>query len=265
MTTLEFSPIQDDNEVPKSIGKIYPSGLFKLLESPEKFRQPIDRTDDMDFGTVVDAMLLPNGEPSPFIEIPAEVLSKSGARSGGAWEAFKAAHAGKILLKSAEVQRAKQVCEAVMSVPIIREHLEATGNQFQARRKAHVTSEQGEYTYSAVMSAKLDVLNPNFVIDLKVHGREDLNKFLRSAEFDMGYHLQGAAYQYLQALQDGEELPVYLVVVESDGLMRADMVEITPSRLELGHKLFMRATEDWFRRTVTGDWHRETYNRIVKW
>ncbi len=263
--SLEFSAIENDEAAGKVLGKIHPSGLYKLLQSPEEYRLPFEASDAMDFGTIVDSMLLPSGEPAPFLEIPKEVLSASGSRAGGAWKAFEAANKHKILVKSDTIDRARRVCEAVRAVPIIREKLEAAGNQFQSRLKAKVTCEVEGQEYAAIMSAKLDILNPNFIIDLKVHGKGELNKWLKSAEWDFGYHVQGAAYQYLRALQDGEELPVYFIVVEDDGLMRAELVEITPFRMEVGMNLFRRATQDWFRRTVTGDWNRETYNRVVKW
>jgi len=263
--SLEFSAIENDEAAGKVLGKIYPSGLYKLLQSPEEYRAPFETTESMEFGTVVDAMLLPSNEPSPFIEAPREVLNATGGRSGGKWESFKAQHAEKIIMTPAKIAKARLVCEAVRSVPAIREKLEAAGNQFQSRLKAKVTCEVEGQEYAAIMSAKLDILNPNFIIDLKVHGKAEISKWLKSAEWDFGYHVQAAAYQYLRALQDGEELPVYFIVVEDDGLMRAELVEVTPSRMEVGMNLFQRATKDWFRRTVTGDWNRETYNRVVKW
>ncbi len=87
-----------------------------------------EASDPMKLGTVAhSAILEPHIIERVCLEIPAEVLSKSGSKAGKAWKDFEAEHADRILLKADQLVHVRGMFEAVYRNPMARRLLEADG------------------------------------------------------------------------------------------------------------------------------------------
>jgi hypothetical protein len=100
------------------------SVLKEAARSPRKFEayrngsMTFEATDAMDFGSLVDSMLLTPSEVGElFVEIPDSVLTSNGAQRGKAWDSFAEANEGKVLMRPSEFERAHIIVEKVKQHP----------------------------------------------------------------------------------------------------------------------------------------------------
>ncbi len=89
---------------------------------------PEKRTTALDIGTVAHAAILePHIIDDVCLEIPSDVLSKSGAKSGKAWKDFQTENAERILLHAREIKQVRDMQAAVYANPACRKLLECDG------------------------------------------------------------------------------------------------------------------------------------------
>lgn len=171
------------------------SMLEVFIEDPELFEgrfitgeYPEEQKACYDFGTLVHDAVLQGGTQCVIVEIPRDVLSKSGSKAGFAWEQFEAEHSapGKYLLKSQDIQPIRKCFDAIMRHPKARAILEFNGEYERPIRWTH--RETG-----LELRSMLDKLTPVFVGDLKTTTCTNARQFARRA-YDLGYFRQAAMY-----------------------------------------------------------------------
>lgn len=143
-----------------------------------------------DFGSAVhDLCLL--GSDAGITRIPDAALSKSGARSGRAWEAFAAEHSGGILLKQHEYDAAQRCVDAIQQDEAARYFLGKPGVAEHAFRYADDLLE-------LLLRCKVDRLVESadgiVAVDLKTSSGSRASQFVRQV-VNYSYHTQEAFYR----------------------------------------------------------------------
>jgi len=171
------------------------SQLKVFAESPRLYEatfitKTIERkpSSAMETGTAIHMMLLePHVAMTELVRIPPDVLSKSGAKSGKAWDEFEAEHSGKVLLKHREYVHVNNTCEAVRCHPI-------AGKLMAADGECEVPI---SWEWEGVpMRSKLDkICDREMVIDLKTTADCGDRSFAKTVA-DQLYHLQAVMYLY---------------------------------------------------------------------
>jgi len=181
------------------------STLKHLDKSPLHYKhhleQPPDDTASMMGGRAAHTAIL---EPDRF---PLDYAVFTGPRrQGGDWEAFKAAHPGRTILKAAEYQEALAIRDAV------RGHKVADRILSGGEPERTITWDDPETGIPC--KGRVDYLRPDGFVDLKTSANLDERRFQNTAH-DLGYHMQIAFYcRGLKAL--GMEAPkVWIVAVEA--------------------------------------------------
>lgn len=118
---------------------------------------PFKSTPSTDFGSMVDAWLL---ERERCVEIPSDVLSKSGSKAGNAWKAFRDEHAGDILMKSADVR----ICERIEAN--IRQHYDA-GNLLMGKGDSQKSLFWRDTTTGLECKCRFDFVPTDVLVDVK--------------------------------------------------------------------------------------------------
>jgi hypothetical protein len=141
----------------------------------------------MMLGTVIHDAVLCGGDGN-VVMIPESVLTANGQRRGKAWEAFRAQHADRVLLRPRDAAIVAEVREACYRHPTARRLLEFDGGG----RSEHVLHWTHDET-GTPCRGRADRLTPAFIADLKTTSLADLDAFGRKA-YDFGYHRQAAFY-----------------------------------------------------------------------
>lgn len=192
------------------------SRLEDFIEDPALFegryitkRYPARESAAYEFGTLVHDALLQGGTSCVIVEIPADVLSSSGARSGSAWKQFAAEHAGKYLLKSHEIPPIREAVDAVWAHPKARAILDFKGgfNEYAIRW----TDEETDIRCRAL----LDRFTPVFVGDLKTTVSTNKRQFAAQA-YKCGYFRQAAMYLDAAHALTGNVLGFVFIAVRKD-------------------------------------------------
>lgn len=182
-----------------SIQRVSNSGLSAFRRSPAHFWQwwkeietgvTEQETPSQRFGSAVHVAVL---EPEKFDALYAIRPDVNGRTKEGkaVLEAFEAKNRGKTIITATEHEAVIQCRDAVRSNPVFRNLVAA---EAEMEKEIYWTdSETG-----LEMKAKLDLVTPEIVIDLKTTTDADPASFPRSAS-NYGYHRQAALY--LEALQ----------------------------------------------------------------
>ena len=260
------------------------SRLKKLLKSPEEFDMEFNQgtlvrkaTDPMDFGSALHEDLLLEAVERSWVVIPPEALSKpkkageDGARIGKAWDAFKAAHPGRLLLKSGDVERIAGCVAGIKQNPIARDLLfgdrDGKASLYRVRTEVTLTAtvsmtHHGEFL-SETFRGRLDYLRPRVVVDLKSTGEADIEQ-LPYRFRDLGYDMQAAAYQTLAGLLDQVARDVHFVVVETKPPYRCDVWEAKPRTIDEGRQKLEHAIMDYLVRRNEGNWVRGYCGQLLQ-
>jgi hypothetical protein len=239
--------------------EISASMVKSLLEAPELFhwehilKRRRESTSSMDFGTAVhEDQLLAVWEQS-WIEIPKEVLTSNGARRGAAWEAFKAEHKNKILLKAEQVEKLKYIREAIAGNPIAVDLLADD----TALNEVSITAD-APFRGGGVqpVRGRIDRLGKKIVDFKTISGLDD--RIIQYRPQDHRWDVQAVMYQLLvQAIRGGELCDVHFIVVETTVPYRCEVFTPSHSSLAAAAILLQDAIEEIVERTKTGNWHRE--------
>lgn len=188
------------------------SMLEKFIEDPQWYQglfvtKDIARqeTTPLSFGSLVEAYLL---EPENVVEIPAEVLSKSGSKAGNAWKDFDAENAGKQLVKQDQMSILRRI---QMNV---NEHRMARKALLEGDREIQQSYRWTDEKTGLLLRCRLDVGKPKVIVDLKTAASIKPLDFVR-ASLRFGYHRQAQMYREGVAALTGETLPFVFVVVKN--------------------------------------------------
>jgi len=258
------------------------SRLKKLIESPEAFDLEFNQgkmasktTDSMDFGSVLHEDVLLEAVERDWLVIPASALAKpkspgaDGARIGKAWEDFKAANPGRLMIKAGDVARIEGCIAGIKANKRAAELLYAgrdKTNAYRVRTEVTITATvsmtyEGELLWDT-FRGRLDYIWPRIVVDLKSTGEADIEQ-LPYRMRDLGYDMQAAAYQTLAGLLDGVSRSVQFVVVETKPPYRCDVWEPKPRTLDEGRQKLERGIMNYLVRKAKGNWIRDYCGQLL--
>lgn len=135
------------------------------------------------------------------------VIFEGERRAGKEWERFKELHWRSTILKADEYKRACAIADAVRGCELLGPYL--AGGKFE-----HVVRWTDEKTGLAC-KARLDMLSPLAVLDLKTSKDAVEPRLFASASWSLGYFHQLAFYQRGARAVTGVELPAVIIAVES--------------------------------------------------
>ena len=230
------------------------SALKHLRHSPQMFIHRLENPDSspaMQFGTLAHLLTL---EPSRSDEVvPWTKRSETGAmspRRGKDWEAFKAEHAGKLIVTLDEMNDAEDLARAVRSDPVAAKYLAKGEAEVSfswqwpvGRCKARadwVTSVAGRLTLVGLKTAR------------------DCRPFqFGAAAARLGYHLQWAWYQDGWREAHGTDTAPRMVeiVVESEAPHSVIVYTIPDDVLEQGRGEYQDLLIQYQECQRSGDWH----------
>lgn len=220
-------------------------------------------TEAMDFGNAVHTALL---EPDKFAELVAVSPEVDRRRTEGKqrYEAFLAESAGKIVVTQQQYDQLTRMVKAVLAEPAAAALLARPGKVEQAMRwRCPVTGIKLRCKYDKL-------LDDGPVIDIKTALEVAEEDFARQA-YNLGYHRQAAFYQggamALDRLEGGFsgalERPFYFVVIGKGIVPEVVVYEPDAEMLRLGDRQNIRDLQRLRDCTDFGQWHAETYGRIV--
>lgn len=246
------------------------SKLSEFIESPELFHgryvtkkiPPKETTAAMEFGTLFhDAVLL--GIENAAIEIPDEVLSKSGSKAGAGWKAFCEHYAdlNKPMLKREEFAALKNMVDAVMSNPLGERLLNRAGS----------IVEQSIFwtdpTTGLNMRARLDHRSPydKLISDLKT--TVDISRRgIASTMYDFGYYRQAATYKIAAHAYTGDPYDFAFCFAEKTPPHRVRWYELDPRPERALTKAYEDVRDGLDRLAVcyeTNNWREFGYDQIL--
>lgn len=242
------------------------------INSPEEYYRravlgvPYKATDAMEFGTMVHEDQLVGVWERSWVLIPKEVLSSNGARRGKAWEAFRDANAGKVLVKEEQVKQAEQIREAIAANKTARWLLESKAEAIsEISLVGSVDLSAGLYPEEESLGyrGRLDLLFPGRIVDLKTCS--DLSpKVMQYRPFDHGWDLAAFSYSGLVEGLTGTAPPVDFIVVETSEPFRVEVYSPSQRTLDAAGARWWDAVVA-IRKAIQTDWfHRPDYpDRII--
>ena len=244
---LSFSQLKVFAESPRLYEATF---LTKTIE-----RKP---SSAMELGTAIHMMLLePHVAMTELVRIPPDVLSKSGAKSGKAWDEFEAEHSGKVLLKHREYVAINNTCEAVRNHAIAGPLMAAFGDYELPIN----------WTFNDLpMRSKLDKLcNSGIVIDVKTTQDCSERAFSRTVA-DQLYHLQGVMYCQAASQYPGtlcNEFHFVWIAVEPEPPYRVRCYRLGREAESIAFGMLDRLTNQFKECQSTGVWADRDEDRLI--
>lgn len=166
--------------------------LTELSRSPKHLQYYLknqkEQTEAMKFGTLVHSLTLtPDRVNTEYLFIPEDINGRTneGKRMIANLE-LTAIHQNKMMVKGSDLERAKEVANAILSDPIAKEYLAAGKKELSA----YVEDETG-----IQLKARIDAVpdNSNMLVDIKT--TEDASKWaFKKSIVSYKYYLQAAFY-----------------------------------------------------------------------
>jgi hypothetical protein len=192
----------------------------------------------MEMGTAIHEELLLESWLHSYVEIPASVLSSSGSKAGNAWKEFKAANAGRVLLKSAEIDSLLTVMAAIGEHELASSLLEPQEGDFSeitiaAEAPILITTEDGVEESTLPVRSRLDFLSPKRgrIVDLKTAG-DMSDRAMRYKAVDAGWPIQAQFYRKMCHALFGQWFDVDFVVAETKEPYRVEVWTPSAETLE---------------------------------
>lgn len=211
---------------------------------------PFKPTPSTVFGSMVDAWLL---ERERCVEIPPEVLSKSGSRAGGAWKEFKADHDGDILMKASDVR----ICERIEAN--IREHRDAAGLLLTGGKTQYSIFWTDKET-GLECKCRPDIIPAVVVADLKTARSTTARDFANQCEA-LRYHWQDSHYSTGWRELTDEDRPFVFVVVRNAEPYDVATFTLSNEWVERGDREIRETLRDIADRKESGVWLPPGYGR----
>ena len=232
------------------------SRVKTFIESPRKyFRENIlglsrKVTDSMQVGTAIHEEVLLDAWLHSYVEIPEEVLSKSGSKAGTAWKEFQAANAGRVLLKSAEIDSMLTVMASIGNHSLASSLLEVQDGDFSeitftADAEVLMTTEAGLEATVLPVRSRLDFVSPSRdrIVDLKTTG--DLSeRAMRYKGIDSGWDIQAQFYRKMCKAFFGRWFDVDFVVAETKEPYRVEVWSPSVESLKLADERINEVLQD---------------------
>lgn len=196
-------------------------------------------TSAMELGTAVHEELLLEAWQRSYVVIPQEVLTSNNARRGNAWDAFKKANQGRVLLKADEVQDIEMMLFAVSSHPLASQLLDPEGLKLTeisitAEANTIVNTELGILPQKVEVRSRIDFLS-NRLADIKTTGDLSPNA-MRYRPRDGGWAIQAQFYRNMVHALRGEWYEFDFIVVENKEPFRVEVWTPTEDALAKAQK-----------------------------
>lgn len=261
-TTLNIS----NDEYHRDTKRISNSMLSVFLESPPRFHAMyIAKTlkgesgDQFTIGSAAHDILLEGGDK--VIEIPPEVLSIDGKRSGGNWKMWSSLNADKIQLKRDDYRQVMAMVESVRNRKSAAEILSWEGS-----REETVTWHDEETGFDLRCRMDIRTQNPHtkkiIVADLKTTQSVQLSAFAANA-YRYGYHRQAAFYEMGVEALLGERPEFFFIAVEKSPPYVCRVVEFSEAFMERGRRSVRQGLKALALRYALNDWDVEGGDLIV--
>ncbi len=178
-------------------------------------------TPAMLLGTAVHAIVLGERPGKPVLVYPGK------ARSGKAWEAFEAEHAGAEIVTAAEWSKAEEIAASVKSSPVARAYLDG------ARFEVPLAWDEDGLKCN---TSGVDILPPGLLGDLKTTATTELDALMRQC-FRFSYHCQLAFYRR-GARANGIDVSkgLFLLCVETRAPFEVVALELSEDLIDLGDR-----------------------------
>lgn len=206
------------------------STLLKMRRSPKHFRHallnPSPDTPALSFGKALHSLLL---EPE---RVEQDVAVWSGTRRGKAWDAFSAANADRLIVKSDEWDQAHTMAQAIRAHDVARFYLEQDG-------EAESSITWNDEATGRALKGRIDWLCGEAIVDLKT--TRDPSQFLFGRDAARyGYHIRAAWYQDGIAALTGTWRPYVLIAAEKDPPHDVVCYRVPPEALRAGRNEYRR-------------------------
>lgn len=189
------------------------SSLRHIADSPMHYRHRLDhppaQTSAMVLGIAAHmAILEPERFESEVVTPPPDALASNGARRGKAWEAWRDAHADRVILTASEHAQCVAMAESVRAHPSAARLLDGV--------RAEVPLTWRDEATGLACKGLVDALRPDGVlVDVKTTSKGVGPRAFSAHVARMGYHAQLAHYRAGVLAEHGACPAVYIVAVES--------------------------------------------------
>lgn len=241
------------------------SGLDLVLDDPARFhwerilKMPREEKSCFEEGQAFEDALIGGDAPlgSNVVEIPRDVLSASGAKSGGKWEKFADAHPGKVLCKSGDA--VLRMVTNVKRHDAARDLLTADGE-----RQASIVWHSDRHGVD--VRCRFDFLHygAEVAVDVKTtRTRASRNECRKEVEL-WGYFRQAALYIDGAKELHGVEPHFIFIFVSKVPPYRVETFELDDEFLRIGREQNDEALETYAACLKSGVWLPKTHGRIPK-
>lgn len=210
-----------------------------------------------DIGTVVHDLVLLRDD-SRVVCIPQEVLSKSGSKSGKAWDQFAEENEGLILLKQQEHATVMRCCEALASHPVASALLDKPGLSERMFRYQDSSLEMS-------LRCKPDkIIDNGVVVDIKTTSTGTrASRFVKNIT-SYGYHYQEYFYRKVLAKCGVNVAAFVFVAVQVEPPYTVDCYTISDSFRRIAEVDVENSLLELAERTRANNWLPNNHNSIVE-
>ena len=174
------------------------------------------------------------------------VVWTGGNRVGKDWLAFKAAHEGRQIVKSDEMDAARRIATAIRANPTARDMLDGALTEH--------TIEWTDAETGVKCKARMDVYKPgSHIADVKGDASVQDYAFARRVGANL-YYAQAAWYQMGVESTTGERLPYYLMPYETAEPHDCAVFEVDEDWLAPGRELCRRLLREYVAARDSGVW-----------
>jgi len=250
------------DEYHKQTDYLSASMIKRFIESRRLFHDeyvlgsPRKRTASLDLGTVAHAMILePHKIDEIAVEIPPEVLSKSGSKAGANWKKFEAENEGAILLKSSEMKTVNAIFANAYKNKAAHKLLKAKG---ETEESIFMEDHWGK------IRCRVDRRIPGkFIIDLKTTRDAAPDKFERQVR-ELGYHIQAALYKRICDKHFGCDHTFLFIAVKSTHPYNVGIYSLSDRHLFEAENTLDRTIESITECKETGDWREPWEKNLIE-
>jgi hypothetical protein len=206
------------------------STIKALAHSPAAYRYllatPREDSDTLAFGRLVHALVL-----EPAMVDARWVVWDGKVRRGKEWDAFQAEHAGKEILRAADLDPATAIAAAVYAHPV--------AAQWLAGFEPELTVVWDDAETGIKCKCRLDGVGPCIAFDLKTTG-DSSERAMAAAMLRYSYHAQAA--MYLDALAAaGRQVSTYgLIAAEKTAPHKIRCYVLSDAAIEVGRTTYRK-------------------------
>lgn len=232
------------------------SELFKILDSPEKFKyfkeNPEEPTPALKFGQLFHKLLL---QPESFAdEFAVAVECNRRTKSGQAlWEKFSEESAGKTIITADEFALAVEMCTALKNNAWVSKMLKGEKEK-EFFWTDEMTGEECKCRTDLLFEVLMDGEPVLLVIDFKTAAEADTESFIRAA-INNGYDFQAAMYTEGVRANTHKKVLFVFVVIEKKPPYAINVLQADTLLLRRGGDLFREAIGIYHDCKETGNWY----------